>query len=338
MFALDSAKLTGEERAAYQESISQVRKLLVEGMYLDVPRGLAETDLEDVYTPLDKCILNNRAFRSLPMSEVISCRRALDTAISIYMNNSLEPIHSDNTFIAALCERLVTTNGCIPKDDSVVFVTTNWDIILDNSIQQAIGSRKGVIDYCCHATPYYNEAGNLPALVAHARGYFTVKILKMHGSLNWLFCPRCDRLYTTTREKIAIHEYIRHPTCRLCDKRFRNDSTNDKGPPLVGQLLMPTYIKDLGNVQIKLVWQNAGIELSEATRLVFAGYSFPIADFEFRELLARTVPHSTEIHVVTRHDTSPEVEKRYRSFFGRRSVTIHKEGVEKALVPTIWET
>lgn len=47
---------------------------------------------------------------------------------------------------------------------------------------------------------------------------------------------------------------------------------------LQSNLLLPTYLKNLSNIQIKLVWQNAAIELSEATRIVFIGYSLP-ADF-----------------------------------------------------------
>ena len=56
---------------------------------------------------------------------------------------------------------------------------------------------------------------------------------------------------------------------------------------LQSNLLLPTYLKNLSNIQIKLVWQNAAIELSEAMRIVFIGYSLPAADFEIRQLLAR---------------------------------------------------
>jgi hypothetical protein len=48
---------------------------------------------------------------------------------------------------------------------------------------------------------------------------------------------------------------------------------------------MPTYIKDLSNPQYKVIWQNAGIEIAEADKLVFIGYSLPSADYEMRQLL-----------------------------------------------------
>ena len=99
---------------------------------------------------------------------------------------------------------------------------------------------------------------------------------------------------------------------------------------------MPTLVKDLNNFQLKLIWQNAGIELSEASKIVFMGYSFPMADFELRQLFARNVRHNFKIEVVLSVGDKPNdynyfasAEKRYRTFFGKREVQIHFEGVEK---------
>lgn len=95
---------------------------------------------------------------------------------------------------------------------------------------------------------------------------------------------------------------------------------------------MPTFLKDLNNVQIKLIWQNAGVELSEATKIIFMGYSFPSADFEMRQLLSRTVRHNANITVVLRdRPTSSDInspECRYKSFFGKRNIIFNYDGVE----------
>ena len=100
----------------------------------------------------------------------------------------------------------------------------------------------------------------------------------------------------------------------------------------VGDLLLPTYLKNLSNIQIKLVWQNAAIELSEATRIVFIGYSLPSADFEIRQLLARMIRPDAEIQVVLYPD-NPHVEaeaERYRNFFGSR---ISEQDIMRLTVP-----
>jgi hypothetical protein len=99
---------------------------------------------------------------------------------------------------------------------------------------------------------------------------------------------------------------------------------------------MPTFLKDLTNFQIKLIWQNAGVELMEAQRLVFIGYSLPQADFEFRQLLSRMVRQDAEIHVVLYENKStPEGPRlyneecdRYTRFFSRhKHITFEPGGV-----------
>jgi hypothetical protein len=90
----------------------------------------------------------------------------------------------------------------------------------------------------------------------------------------------------------------------------------------------------LSNFQLKLVWQNAGVELMEATKLVFIGYSLPHADFEFRQLLTRMVHKDASVHVVLYDSASSDGQRqyaeecrRYRQFFGNRPITFEPKGV-----------
>jgi len=175
----------------------------------------------------------------------------------------------------------------------------------------------------------------MPGLLAKGKGLFNIKILKLHGSMNWLHCKRCQRLFVTFFEKIAIDEYVNKPICRLCERNFSNEHTSDGGALLSSQLIMPTFLKDLNNVQLKLIWQNAGIEISEASKIVFMGYSFPMADFELRQLLARNVRHNAKIEVVLRSQDKPKTnddnssaEYRFKSFFGKREINMFYDGVE----------
>lgn len=92
---------------------------------------------------------------------------------------------------------------------------------------------------------------------------------------------------------------------------------------------MPTYIKDLSNPQYKIIWQNAGIEISEASKLVFIGYSLPSADFEMRQLLARMTRANAEIQVVdfpTGDDQKVITKSHWEKFFGKRSIVFHFDG------------
>ena len=101
----------------------------------------------------------------------------------------------------------------------------------------------------------------------------------------------------------------------------------------MSHLIMPTFLKDLSNPQYKIIWQNAGIELSEAQKIVFIGYSLPLADFEMRQLLSRMVDENTEIEVVDYKDPSDSSKfdkliASYKQFFGRDVKSYH-EGAKK---------
>ena len=156
-----------------------------------------------------------------------------------------------------------------------------------------------------------------PGLLALGKGGYNIKYLKLHGSMNWLHCPLCQRLYVEFDEKIMMYNYEFY--CRHCNKNYNLRNANSI--KLKGNLLLPTFLKDLSNIQIKLIWQNAGIELSEATEIVFMGYSLPAADFEIKQLLSRFVRKDAKIKVVLFPGDAVRIDeekKRYEYFFGDR--------------------
>jgi hypothetical protein len=54
----------------------------------------------------------------------------------------------------------------------------------------------------------------------------------------------------------------------------------------------PTFVKDLNNTHLKMIWHNALMDIQESERLVFIGYSFPLADYEFRFILSKALAGS----------------------------------------------
>ena len=290
------------------------------------------TTLEDIYTPIDRCILDNVSFRNLDKTNLINLRQKINALLVMLIRQKLQSIRWNN-YAELFAKYLVNIKRANPiESDPVSILSLNWDIIIDNALNKELSSREGVVDYCCYITPYHANEDIIPGLLARGREMFNLKLLKLHGSMNWLQCQRCQRLFITFNEKIAVEEFISKPKCRLCENNFSNKKTQDGGALLVSQLIMPTFLKDLNNVQLKLIWQNACVELSEATKIVFMGYSFPAADFELRQLLARSVRHTAEIEVILKDppmDPNKDCpESRYRAFFGKRKVQIIYGGVE----------
>ena len=51
-------------------------------------------------------------------------------------------------------------------------------------------------------------------------------------------------------------------------------------------------MKDLNNTHLRMTWHNALMDLQQAKRIIFIGYSFPLADFEFRYTLTKAIAGS----------------------------------------------
>ncbi len=293
--------------------------------------------LEDIFTPLDRCIADNISFRNLNVADIIKTRENIYYLIGRTLELLLPP-SSNKNYIDEFANYLVDRSKHRmrrkqKKKDLISVISTNWDVLLDNSIQAIINKDfkdQAVVDYCCYISSYGESDKSVkPGLQMLGEGGFNIKLLKLHGSLNWLQCPRCSRVYITFEESIAIRHIFEPINCRHCDNNFGNtpDSHN-----LSSNLIMPTFLKDFTNPQYKLIWQNAGIELSEADRIVFIGYSLPQADFEMRQLLARMVKDDAKIEVVSYgKETDRDVidlKKRFSVFFGRRETKFHWCGAE----------
>jgi hypothetical protein len=169
--------------------------------------------------------------------------------------------------------------------DNVSVISTNWDIILDNALQKQLNAvRKegedfeGVVDYCCYMSSLKEDKSIKPGLYALGKGKFNVKLLKLHGSMNWHTCPRCQRLYVDFYKTFQGLYLINPHYCRHCQINF--DTGTNHSARLRTNLIMPTFLKDLNNFQIKLIWQNAGIEISEAEKVVLCKNDKPQKGFE----------------------------------------------------------
>lgn len=298
---------------------------------------LSDVDLEDIFTPLDRCLAESSQFRGIGLESIMMVREAVFYVVGRTIQILLSQASESKKYIDRFADYLTDMSSVragvnYKRQDPVSVISTNWDILLDNSIYQSIRENEqynGVVDYCCYiSSKDEHDVTVTPGLEKLGQGGFNVKLLKLHGSLNWLQCPRCARLYAKFHEKQALHE---PGSCRHCDKNF----PEEKGKHLLSHnLIMPTYLKDLSNPQYRIIWQNAGIEISEANNIVFIGYSLPYADFEMRQLLSRMTRRDAKIHVVDYVDGSSEkaqekkesLKSHWRRFFGNREITFSFDG------------
>ncbi|MBE0365512.1 hypothetical protein PULV_b0098 [Pseudoalteromonas ulvae UL12] len=297
---------------------------------------LDQVELEDIFTPLDRCLTESSQFRGIGLDKIMEVREAVfhvvGRTIQLVLNETQNSKQYINDFANYLTKKSsVRANNNYRISDPVSVISTNWDILLDNSIHKSIvhNNHEAVVDYCCYISSRDEIDESIkPGLEKLGQGGFNVKLLKLHGSLNWLQCPRCMRLYARFSRKDGVLDYENRESCRHCDKNFPEEQNNHL---LTSNLIMPTYIKDLSNPQYKVIWQNAGIEIAEADKLVFIGYSLPNADFEMRQLLSRMTRKTAKIEVVDYCNNSDDkklVKKHWSKFFGDRELSFSFSGAQ----------
>jgi len=227
--------------------------------------------------------------------------------------------------------RDILSSPMIDANEDPRAISLNYDIVLDTLMcsiaQQHL--EDAVPDYCCDI--------RTPAYVARKRHG---RLLKLHGSLNWLFCPGCQRLdigMSKNGKELADSSFLEELyNFKPLEQHYLcgDDSCNECqckycGTPLRAVMITPSFAKDYRNPHIQKVWYEAEWLLRESTHAVIVGYSLPNDDLEVIHLLRRGLRElpPENITVVLR-EPDDAICRRYRSHFGS-NVDFQLDGFEK---------
>ena len=280
---------------------------------IDVERG----DLERIDFPtFEECLgilelaLNRQeSFRDFNLTpekpDVQRLRQHLIFLIAIILNNKLRTVVGHH---ATLVKRLLRER----KLRSTAFISSNYDILIDNALIDQFDA--GVdLDYGVGFTNFARERN-----WARPRSRNAVELFKIHGSLNWLYCPTCLSLTLTPKDKRVATLIFKPQPCPECKTHMT---------PII---IPPTFFKVMSNYHLQQTWKKAEGYLRHARRLFFCGYSFPDADVHVKYLLKRAelnrrVP--LDVFVINHHERkteheSQEEKKRFERFF-RDKCRIH---------------
>ncbi len=265
---------------------------------------------EEVLGLIDLAVARGEGFRDFELINMASnsgrllfVRLYLIILMAKSLKDSLEASATDyhRTFVANL------KSASLLGDLS--FFTTNYDLLLDNSLIEALGGpgAPGQIDYAVD----FSEPDSWTTVSASA-----VPLCKIHGSLNWMYCPVCNSLRYTPLEKgiVALYEDTYSITCSKCESVYQ---------PLI---VPPTFFKDMSNVFLSAIWRRTEEELRKTQHIIFCGYSFPDADLHIKYLLKRvqTSAHALRRVTVMNHypgkkdDQAREEEGRFKRFLGEQ--------------------
>ena len=348
--AINAAKLI---QAKDKTAILEKEALLLPAY--DIVKSV-NVSLEDLFTIFDSVASGREHFRLYSSKEMADLHNQLKLCI-IFTLSFFIADNCDNTDYKKFCEHLLRIrNQLTQKEDALAVITMNWDDILETTLSELCNNHnKGLTknqiktypDLCFYNYSLSANPEHIPSTHIKAKGHKNIKILKMHGSLAWLECPKCGRIYTDYSNEIASEEFS-DMKCPHCSDDSRPQEEN---PILRSLIITPTFLKSLENLNLKNIWHNAFIDISEADEIVFIGYSFPDADFEMRCLLKKACKSTAKISVVLSSSDDPELyrskfaekgfcldesnkliakmrlpEERYKSFFGEDRVTFNYSG------------
>ena len=307
---------TSRARLARQEHLNLLEQFLVQNFNLPASGVRKPADfppLPLVLSLIDTAIDREDAFSAgWPPTRLRGVREALEYSIFALLElrlRSIRPLHT--TFLRALY--------AVTPPESVTVISLNYDIIVDNAIP-AIAERRGAFglpDYGCDvATAAYRSAAKFGTL------------LKIHGSLNWLYCPNCARLDLgiAGSGRRSVKALKLYDASFDLDDRYASGGSlcRDCGTRLRPILITPTHLKDYRNPHIARVWYEASRALREAQRAIFIGYSMPDDDVDVIYLFKRGLAHLpkrsiTVVELASGRNAALEkhpVGRRYRALFG----------------------
>lgn len=203
------------------------------------------------------------------------------------------------------------------KDANIdTVITTNWDVLLEryfdiNDIAYTyLFNSSYVLDQ-------YGKEYNYPKKLINS-----MSLIKIHGSINWFRCLKCGTLHVWDTNSCGDLLLNERPMikCPRCGSIETIDNISFKP-----EIITPTMLKAINSQLYNNLWKNAAYALHKAKKVIFCGYSLPLADFEFRYMLKQNIQPNTSIDVVLYKNDNPlnypsDVygllpEKRYKELF-----------------------
>lgn len=283
--------------------------------------GVALPRVEDILSFLDSNLLNQKySCRGYGYEEFLKVRASLVYLIGQVFENTLK----DNPIG-------VTKKFCDSLTGNDVIISTNHDIVVDNALRQERHNVnygewiRGGGSFSESYTLFGDEKTNIffkndEEIKDLNRG--DVELLKIHGSLNFLYCPKCKEVDITVGQKGILYCMRKNFEVKCINQNCTGKYTD--------LIIVPTYYKIYNNTFLVETWRRAERAIASADEVIFIGYSMPDADVEIKCMLLRGIAKNKErpkIKVINFQDKDAEI--RYLKLFG--DIKYYDYGFEKYL-------
>lgn len=186
---------------------------------------------------------------------------------------------------------------CLKPDDTIIAL--NYDTLLDRALHEA-----GVVTHLGSDFRREQPAPAIPSL----------RLLKIHGSFNWLYCPTCDNIWEFAMDDVAgyaLRADAQHVHCPI------------DGTPRETIIIPPSLVKTYSNRHLDNIWSAAAETIRTAKRMVAIGYALADADIQVRYMMVQAAslnPALSQPGHIEVVNISQRVLDGYRAYFGPTAV------------------
>ena len=160
------------------------------------------------------------------------------------------------------------------KEINLSFITFNYDICLDRvllSMYDENEDKSFDVDFGIDLGNYEQEKW------FHRPRKRKISLLRPHGSINWVFCKSCGKVFSKISKQGKPLDLIGKKKCYNC-------GLSSVEP----YIIHPTNNRIYENKYIMQIWSKVEDLLQEADHWCFIGYSLPEADRFFSYILSKT--------------------------------------------------
>ncbi len=240
--------------------------------------------IDEIFNLVDWYLLNNQAFSvRFTRPRLYHLKKALVMLISMTLDKSL-PVH--NGIHHSFVNRVFNNRKEYPA-----FISLNYDLVLDRAVRFA------------GRNPEYGFYGNHEEHLARKA---KVPLYKLHGSLNWSFCPLCGEI-SEHEDKVAhlLFKESNPVTCVNCG----SDNAQEV-------IIAPTLYKSHKINRLQNIWAGSANAVNGSDCLVFIGYSLDASETSIIAMVKRALNAPEKKREIIVINPNEEACRRYRQFFG----------------------
>ncbi len=213
----------------------------------------------------------------------------------------------------------------------LTLITFNHDLILENALTMLRGPRRWCVEHgygrvALHYRPPRTDEV-LPLHDEDCDHSIPIKLLKLHGSLNWQVMtaieePALNELFPPQSPSEEMSCYLDREVSVRLRRRQRGSDTSFRLWP---QLVPPIYEKQRILERFKDLWAEAREALKRSDWVCMFGYSLPPTDTHTQMMIRRSISSNSDLRRLDVVNPNPAIASRIAEVSSAPQLSWHKE-------------